>query len=149
MVTPSGKQWVARLGLGLALAGTAACDGEVLVTGASLTPIVMTRARVADAGGVMRYEVANRSMRSFGYGACAGSLERREGEAWVDASEPGSRICITIGLTLAPLQTAAGSMQLPEAAGMYRIRFHLSDLSHGRTDQFVAVSNAFEVRAGQ
>lgn len=152
MKGPSGITWVtraARVMLGLALAGAAACDGAVLFTGAEVTPVVKTQARIVEAGGTMEYEIANGSLRSFGYSACPASLERLEGGAWIDASGTVSRICITIGLTLAPLQTESLSVRVPDVEGTYRIRFHLHDYSHGNTGEFVAISNTFRARAAQ
>jgi hypothetical protein len=104
---------------------TASCGTSVGLDGPQDAPLVEVLTASVAAGMPVSLRMRNASSTDWGYNGCASPrLQRRDGDAWVDAPEP--LILCTLELTgLAAGATRDVSVEVPLGydAGLYRIRY--------------------------
>jgi hypothetical protein len=104
---------------------TASCGSSVGLKGPQDAPLVEVLSPSVVAGTPVSLRMRNASATEWGYNACASPrLQRRDGDAWVDAPDP-LIICTMelTGLGAGADREVSVAVPLGSAAGLYRIRY--------------------------
>ncbi len=140
----------ARFASVILLALVVGCDGDGLMPDLTRPPEAVTAVASVPAGTAsIDLILSNRSAKSWEYGGCSHSLDRKGVSllGWTTVHDGRQMLCIAVGHSLRPGESVTITVPLPPEQGIYRIRFDFLHFPDDRAVRVEVTSNEFAVGA--